>query len=158
MVAADNKFPIPETTKVRSLVIALSSDTSFTNRISAWKMAIPTAAAQTFDLLAEAIIEHADNHEVSVTSGSLSYASQVVVESPQVFSQDQLITISQLVALAVQAIPTKTNPQPPNSQYCWTHGFTGHSSSQCKRPAEGHIEKATGKNQQGGSTKGRRPN
>jgi hypothetical protein len=159
LVAAENNFPIPETTKVRSLVNALSSDPSFNSRISAWQMAIPTAAAQTFNSLAEAIIEHADNKDVSATSGSLNYASQVVVGPSQGFSQDQLITISQLVALAVQAIPSKTSPQQPsNNQYCWTHGFTGHSSAQCKRPAEGHIEKATGRNQQGGSNRGRRPN
>jgi hypothetical protein len=31
----------------------------------------------------------------------------------------------------------------PHSQYCWTHGLTGHSSAECTRPLPGHVRTAT---------------
>jgi hypothetical protein len=155
IVAAANSFPFPETEKIRAFVGALTPCGVFNGRIEAWKMAVPSAAAQTFDLLAEAILEYADNQDIQVTSGAFNYASQVIVPSvaspSPMFSADQLASIAQLVAAAVHAMPTKnTRSQGAAKHYCWTHGF---SSNLCKKPAEGHIESATAKNQQGGSNK-----
>jgi hypothetical protein len=45
---------------------------------------------------------------------------------------------------------------PAESSYCWTHGCIKnkkHTSSTCNNKAEGHIDEATLKNKQGGSTK-----
>jgi hypothetical protein len=70
IVAAANSFPFPETEKIRALVGALKPIGMFDARIEAWKMAVPSAAAQTFDLLAEAIMEYADNQDIRVTTGS----------------------------------------------------------------------------------------
>ena len=165
MVAAANGFPIPEHTKIRSLIIALAPCGIFTPRIEAWTMAIPTAAAQSFDLLAAAIIEYADNHDPAVTTGTQSYASRVshstaltAVTTPA-FSPDQLAAIAKLVAAAVQSAPPKAARTPgPAKHFCWTHGYGSHTGLQCLHPATGHVASATGKNPQGGSTKGRPPN
>lgn len=45
---------------------------------------------------------------------------------------------------------------PPNSNYCWIHGFQvheNHKSSNCRTPAPGHVNTATADNTQGGSRK-----
>ncbi len=167
LVAAANSFPIPETTKIRSLITALAPCGTFNPRIEAWTMAVPTAAAQTFDLLAAAIIEYADNHDPAVTTGTQSYASRVshiaaqtaVHAAAPAFSSDQLAAIVKLVAAAVQSVPSKaTRAHGPSKHYCWTHGYGAHTGMQCLHPASGHVAAASGKNPQGGSAKGRHPN
>ena len=163
MVAAANGFPIPEHTKIRSLMTALAPCGVFTPRIEAWTMAVPTAAAQSFDLLAAAIIEYADNHDPAVTTGTQSYANRVIHSAaPTIvpaFSSDQLAAIAKLVAAAVQSAPPKvTRSQGPQKHYCWTHGYGSHTGMQCLHPASGHVASASGKNPQGGSAKGRHPN
>ena len=76
-------------------------------------------------------------------------------------------TLEQLGLKLVPIRPPKTdrpqrefaNPQTNTDgfNYCWTHGFKappyGHNSADCRNPAEGHKERATGKNTMGGSTK-----
>jgi hypothetical protein len=47
----------------------------------------------------------------------------------------------------------------PYSQYCWTHGLTGHTSAECTRPLPGHVRTATMDNwtQHGGNWQMHRP-
>ena len=42
----------------------------------------------------------------------------------------------------------------PRDKYCWTHGRTGHTGTQCRERDEGHKEEATFENKMGGSTHG----
>jgi hypothetical protein len=159
LVASSNGFPLPETEKVRAFVTALLPCGQFNARIDAWKMAFPTAIAQTFDLLSLAIIEYADNNDMIATNGTHLYANSVEHHPAinSLFSDIQMSKFAQLVAAAVQVKPNKINTNKPGQQhYCWTHGFGGHSSNKCLHPDEGHVESAHGKNQQGGSTKTRR--
>jgi hypothetical protein len=73
IVAAAHSFPFPETEKILAFVGALISIGMFNARIDAWKMAVPSAPSQTFDLLAEVIMKYADNQDIRVTSFFLSH-------------------------------------------------------------------------------------
>jgi hypothetical protein len=47
---------------------------------------------------------------------------------------------------------------PPNSNYCWTHGFKvnrNHTSTTCSKPIDGHQRNATRENTMGGSQRGK---
>jgi hypothetical protein len=124
-------------------------------------MAVPTAAGQTFDLLSNAIVEYADNRDIITTTGSQLYSNQVITApiTSSHLSEDQLLNIVKLVAAAVHTghakINKPTRAQVIHKSYCWTHGYGGHSGTQCLRPGAGHIESATKESTQGGSTKGR---
>jgi hypothetical protein len=159
-IAQDNHFAFPETDKVSALTLSLSSFSLFQSCIDNWTMSVPTAAGQTFELLAAAIIQYSDNHDVSSPAAN-SYASQVaqVPSFGHVFTIEQQAAIARQIAASAQVVTTKTAQQQGSAKlYCWTHGFGGHSSVQCQRPAEGHEAAATGKNPLGGSSKGRRGN
>ena len=42
----------------------------------------------------------------------------------------------------------------PRDKYCWTHGWTGHTSAQCRERDDRHKEEATFENKMGESTHG----
>ena len=74
---------------------------------------------------------------------------------------------AEITALQVELATLKGNPQnshnprtayPPNTNYCWTHGFKvsyQHTSKTCKQPGDGHKSTATRTNTMGGSQKGK---
>jgi hypothetical protein len=61
-------------------------------------------------------------------------------------------------AAAARPATTATTPAPttlPTRGYCWTHGSTAnntHTSATCRNKAPGHVDHATWRNKQGGSS------
>jgi hypothetical protein len=66
--------------------------------------------------------------------------------------------LSELAAFWAAAARPTTNPAhatPPTRGYCWTHGSTvnnTHTSATCRNKAPGHVDHATWRNKQGGSS------
>ena len=62
-------------------------------------------------------------------------------------------------ALTANSAITNGNNRAEQCYYCWTHGVCDHSSSNCTKPAEGHVKNATLANLKahGGSTWIQRP-
>jgi hypothetical protein len=155
--AATNGQAMPELHKVRALITAVSHCPSFAARCELWKSMVPTAAAQTFALLATALRSHADTRDSDATAGSHAYANQsleVLVAAAVAKSFSEHAASATISSRPPR--PAPSTPQPRKQLfYCWTHGPCGHQGSECEHPEPGHIPTASFSNQQGGTVERR---
>jgi hypothetical protein len=60
----------------------------------------------------------------------------------------------ELAALRKEILELKKASRPKShfiASYCWTHGHCGHAGADCRSPARGHVNEATGTNRHGGN-------
>ena len=153
-IALANNQPFSEAQKVQHLLIGLAPSTVFDSCLINWKIAHPTVAMQTFDLLVAAVLEFSDNIPTTATSGSMGY-SAAVTPLGSLSQKDIATLVAAFKASSTAATPTTPattgGPQgkPRVKYHCWTHGM-GHSSDRCRHPAAGHQSTATAANKMGG--------
>ena len=102
-------------------------------------------ASQSFETLAEALINCETNNPLPATSSSQGYATSVKLShEPPSITSDVIIT----------AVKEALTSQKNQKQYCWTHGINlSHKSSECRYPREGHQMAETAANKMGGKSR-----
>ena len=141
--------PLPESEKFDKLKQAILQCGSFQFSLQSYAERYPSIATQSFETLADALLNYETNNPLSATSSTQGYAANV--SSTDVQSGITPDVISKLVAAAVREALA---PQKKQRMYCWTHGFNPtHKSVECLYPGEGHQAKATAENKMGGTTK-----
>lgn len=145
--------PLPESEKFNRLKTAMVQCGSFQFSLQSYAERYPSIATQSFETLAEALVNYETNNPLSATSSSQGYAASVKgSEEPQNITPDM---ISKLVAAAVKEALTSQKNQ---KLYCWTHGTnSSHKSAECRYPREGHQIAATAANKMGGNLSEWRP-
>jgi hypothetical protein len=141
--------PLPESERFDKLKQSMIPCGIFHFSLQAYAERHPSIATQSFETLAEALLNYETNNPIAATSSTQGYAANVSGTDMQVgVSSD---TITKLVAAAVREA---LESQKKQKMYCWTHGFNvTHKSVDCYRPAEGHQRKATAENKIGGNEK-----
>ena len=148
--ALANNQPFPESQKVQHLLVGLRPCGLFTACLQIWLSGHATVAAQTFDLLADAVHLAAENVDPTATSGTMGYTAAAVAAPLGLSDKDLARIIAAIKATTTPVTATKaavTGPLPVH--YCWTHG-PGHSGHKCRNPAVGHMKAATAANKMGG--------
>jgi hypothetical protein len=163
--ALRNGQQIAEFSRVRELIAALGPCGVFSTRIALWRIHLPSAAQQTFELLAAAVVEFDDNRDSTATSATGGYSPSVqpiaLAATATPLPSALLEFIEAAVAAAVSGrkrTPSQTSgpsPPPGGSLYCWTHGPGGHKGTECRNPAPGHVSTATATSMHGGRSKTR---
>ncbi len=113
----------------------------------------PSIAMQSFETLAEALLNFETNNPIAATSGTQGYAANVIGKDLAAG-----ITTESITKLVAAAVREALSSQKKQKMYCWTHGFNiTHKSIECHHPAEGHQTKATTENKMGGNSKEWKP-
>ena len=136
-----------EVDKVYYLTISFSAVHAYSSAIEAFERHFPTAAEQTFALLANAVTlaPPAAHMDTAASSGyvlSLGHSSSATVDT-------RLATIEAHLA----ALGAKKDKEPKTKYYCWTHGLSisaAHTSATCRNKRAGHQDQATLANKLGG--------
>ncbi len=104
-----------------------------------------------------------DNRPAAPTTGSMRYAAAVPSMDLTAAQLEVARAILAAEPSALAATDTRADRRTPlgrrrpsTGHWCWTHGFFGHNSADCRSPREGHNMNATAANRLGGSDRRRK--
>jgi hypothetical protein len=141
-----------------------------------WLLGTPVLANQTFDGLADALCQAAQNLGEPETAATAGYANAATTSlgTERLPYENMMAMMAQQQEQILQLLAAHRNEgKPPNPRgrgtardaggtqtprvrktdlYCWTHGHCAHTSRACHLRKPGHQEAATAKSRMGGST------
>jgi hypothetical protein len=122
--------PESELSKVEKLDASLRISKDFGRRIDLWLTMNPDLLAQTFDLLAAAMV--------------IWYDARPRARAPTVL-------MAHLASEKAPIEPKKARSRSPGTLFCWTHGMCFHDSMSCRPQTRkpGHQDAATATNKMG---------
>jgi hypothetical protein len=149
--------------QARSLMAALDQCGLFRLCFELYRHANPDPTTHRLDAVILLALQTHDNRPALATTGDLRYAAEATsapLTAAQMDVARAIIAAESRTFSAAEARGTGPRPgtrrAPPTDHWCWTHGYFGHDSAECRNPQDGHNVTATATNRLGGCERRRR--